>query len=371
MKAHIVTCDSKDRLREFVENGYVGVRPIPPKKLTERGLLSKLGTNWDIVADLKRVKPGDLIFLHADRSLYGLFAATSCFGEESDTPRVYKSKNLNIRYWTENKEYWPSDIENAYDQVRESTELCWKAGIQSVEGRYFDKPLDVMDIFRRASVGEIQTIPVRFWYDGEKTVKPMLQSEKEKIAELLTSFNSGIPSTRSVQPYDTRDLREITIDLHSYRNKVSCEKILEAYIMENITSDEGTPQAREETRKLVGDVDFFANTVYTYYTNYIDVFCQRKVDGENENMVVELKRGAPDPFPKTLEQVTDYASWIRLYMERGAHAGEKVVSIIVARTINKSYMNWKKKNPQANVRLFTYDFAEDFSYIKFEELANR
>ena len=111
MKAHIITCDSRERLQEFVDNGYAGVRPIPPKTLSKRGLSRKLSTNWDVIADLKRVKAGDLIFLHVEKGLYGLFRATSCFKEERDMPDVYKSKNLNLDYWTKNRDYWPPDIE--------------------------------------------------------------------------------------------------------------------------------------------------------------------------------------------------------------------------------------------------------------------
>lgn len=368
MKAHIITCDTKERLQEFIDNGYAGVRPIPPKTLSQRGLSRKLSTNWDGIADLKRVKAGDLIFLHVEKGLYGLFRATSCFKEEKDTPNIYKSKNLNLDYWTENRDYWPPDIEEGYDEIRESTGLCRKVGIESIEDMYFDKPLDVMEIFKLMSIGEIQTIPVRFLYDGEKTVKPMLESEKEKMIRLLINSNNGIRSKNFVESCDMRNFEEIKLDLRSYNNKVFCEKILEAYIMENITPNKENAKAHEEVRKIIGEVDFFANTVFTYYTNFIDVFCQKKENEKSRDIVIELKKGDVGPFPKTLNQIMDYTEWVRLYMEKGAHAKDEIIGIIIARKVDDSYIRWKRKNPNSNVKLYTYDFAKDFSYLKFREI---
>ncbi len=360
--------DTKERLQEFIENGYAGVRPIPPKTLSSRGLSSKLRTNWDIIADLKRVKVGDLILLHVEKGLYGLFRATSCFKEEKSMPNVYKSKNLNLDYWSDNKDYWPSDIEKKYNEIREGIDLYWKVGIESVEDMYFDKPLDVMEIFKLMSIGEIQTIPARFLYDGEKTVKPMLESEKGKIIKLLEDSNNGVRSKNFVDSCDMRNFEEIKLDLRSYENTVSCEKILEAYIMENITLNKENVKAHEEVRKIVGEVDFFANTVFTYYTNFIDVFCQKRVNENSQNVVIELKKGDLDTFPKTLNQIMDYTEWVQFYMEKGVHAEEEIVGIIIARKIDDSYISWKRKNPNSNVKLCKYDFTKDFSYLKFREV---
>jgi hypothetical protein len=367
--AHIITCDTKEKFQEFVTKGYAGVRPIPPKTLTERGLKRKIETNWDIIADLKRVKPGDIIFLHVAKKIYGLFNAASYFMEEESIPDVYKGENLNLPFWIENKSFWMKGMgDREYDEVRESVDYHWKVSIKSSDDLFFDRGLDIMKIFKLKTIGEIQSIPERFLYDGEKTVKPLLAHDTETIVELLKKENEGVRSTMNIEPYNMSKFQKIKLDLHSYQGELSCEKILEAYIMENITYNGTNLKAHEEIKKIVGDVDFFANTVFTYYTNFMDVFCQRKKeDGSIRNIIIELKKGST-PSPRTenvIEKLQQYMNWVKYFMEKGKHVDNELFGIIIAKRVTKPYIKWKKQNADSNIKLVEYDFSEDGSYLKF------
>ncbi len=67
---HIITCDSDDIRTRFIQYGFVGIRPV----LTKSANIGRtVRMNWDILADLARVKEGDYILLHTKGSITGVF----------------------------------------------------------------------------------------------------------------------------------------------------------------------------------------------------------------------------------------------------------------------------------------------------------
>ena len=138
MNGHIITCQNFAEYERFLEQGFAGVKPIPVKidsQLTNRKLASKIRTNWDVIADLKRVKAGDHVFLHTEKNIYGPYVTTTTFLESPEMPDCFKSQNLNIGYWLENY-----DINEDY-----GSDYFWKVGIKSIDGLTKEEGLDIHD----------------------------------------------------------------------------------------------------------------------------------------------------------------------------------------------------------------------------------
>lgn len=57
---HVITCDDENTLDNFIRNGRVGIRPVIMSNTS-----SSVRMNWDILAEIARVKAEDRVLLHA------------------------------------------------------------------------------------------------------------------------------------------------------------------------------------------------------------------------------------------------------------------------------------------------------------------
>jgi hypothetical protein len=92
MNAHIINCTEAD-FDEFMKNGYIGVG-IVLGGTTPQHLSRVCTTSYSMYADMKTVRPGDLIFIHAKNKIYGIFEAASEFKEDSKVPPQFLSENM-------------------------------------------------------------------------------------------------------------------------------------------------------------------------------------------------------------------------------------------------------------------------------------
>lgn len=150
MGQHIITVESLGMFKKFKAQGYLGVSPRPPgdpKKPILRA--SAVGTNWDIIADLKRVKPGDTIFVHVKgHHVFGVYEASTHFMEDPQTMRPYRSPDLK-------KEVWEK-----YEKFPEPS-YYWQVGIRPKNGNQFDKGFHPNEVFKLKAAGKIISIPER------------------------------------------------------------------------------------------------------------------------------------------------------------------------------------------------------------------
>lgn len=189
MRGHIITCLSDSDYQTFINSGFAGLYPIDfkssanPTNPTDRQLRSKIRVNWDIIADLKRVKPEDYIFLHTNKIIYGPFKATSHFLESPNMPNRFKSNNLNFQFWKT----------NCAGPVSYNQSYPWKIGITHIPNVTKVDGFSSMELFKLTSVGLIQSIPQRFKYhDMPKIVKQTNNALQRAMTRQLEKINQAI-----------------------------------------------------------------------------------------------------------------------------------------------------------------------------------
>ena len=344
IKGHLITCLDQGEVRSFDENKYVGVGPFyPVSSATDRQIGARLRIMWDVIADLKRARPGDVCFLHSEGEIFGPYVLTSTFKESATMPQVLKSSSITYDYWVTNKAL--------FDDIR-MDEYGYVASIEKPRGCNCNGT-DLMDLFLSQSRGIFNGVPPRFMYgDTKKVVKPLLYHELLQLLDIV-KFNgdwSAIPATT----YQTNQLSDISLDLSDYGNRLYCEKLLEAWFMENMFPG-GAQYGTVQT--VIGDYNYYSNSTYTYYTNFLDVLAY-SLDGDylmshcdhcnnvnrdfaQEIKILELKRDYISDPSWVVAQVDAYIRWAQAVLNPRA----TVMGYIVAAGFGQSCQTLKASNP--------------------------
>jgi|GEM_PF-4163311 len=343
-KGHLITCLDVGEVKTFDENRYVGTGPFyPASTATDRQIGARLRIMWDVVADLKRARPGDVCFLHSEGQIFGPYVLTSTFKESATMPQVLQSSNITYNYWVTNKSLFDDISMDEYGYV---------ASIEKPRGCN-DNGTDLMDLFLNQSRGVFNGVPPRFMYgDTKKVVKPLLYHEIIQLLDIV-QFNgdwSPIPAA----PYQTSQLSDISLDLSDYGNRLYCEKLLEAWFMENMFS--GSPQYGA-IQSIIGNYNYYANSTYTYYTNFLDVLAYNldnnylmshcnhchnvNRDFAQEIKIIELKRDYINDPSWVVDQVEAYIRWAQVVLNPRA----TVVGYVVAAGFGQSCQPIKASKP--------------------------
>jgi hypothetical protein len=353
MKGHLITCLDIGEVRRFEAQRFVGLGPFPPESgSSRRKINARVRIIWDVIADLKRVQPNDICFLHTEGLIFGPYIFRSVFYESRNLPPILSSSNLNMEYWWNN----PDEFENVSIE-----EYGYVASIDKPEGCN-SVGADLMGLFLRQSLGVFNGIPPRFMYgDTKKIVKPLLYHEIPQMLEMV-NFNGNW--TVSPGPtYLVDNLNPISLDLNDYGGHLFCEKILEAWLMENMSP---TGRQYRELVDLIGNFEYYGNSIYTYYTNFLDAIaynlpesntirrCQRcnniLRDFATAIRVIELKRDRLADGLRTLEQVSGYMEWaIRVLNPRSRTTG-----YVIASDFDREYRNFVRSNTRNDIRLLKY-----------------
>ncbi len=359
-RGHIINCEGMYAFNQFLEEGYVGVSPINPRRFTSGGRSWAVRTNWDIIADLKRVKPGDLIFLHvtaeSEGEIKGVFEATSHFMESPETPEIYKSANL--RYYPP-EPCWRDCPEEEFGKP----DYFWQAGIKELEGYYFKDGFNSTEVFRLAKEGRIWTVPVRWKYaDMAKTVRPLLGSEAKELKKLLVRNNLGEPLETSISPKNLSNFSEIRLLLTPYNGQLYDEKILEAWILDNLTQNGNNKTEYNMVTDIFGKLNVFGNTIQAFYLDFMDIFgyIEDKEEFKYGFKVAELKKGEPEEFPLTIKQLTKYMDWVTTELAGGD--AFKVEGIIIAKDFSQEYIDYIQQRNSIEygnkINLVKYDLSD-------------
>ncbi len=118
MKGHLITCLSSNDLEDFDSNGYVGLGPFYPRSdSTRRQVGARLRILWDVIADLKRVQPGDICFLHTEGYIYGPYVFRSGFLESRALPNILRSPNTTLDNWWDHRNEFDGLYTEGYGYV--------------------------------------------------------------------------------------------------------------------------------------------------------------------------------------------------------------------------------------------------------------
>ena len=369
-RAHLITCLSKEDYQQFIENGFAGLYPQKVKEdkvQSSKSRLSRLRTNLDIIADLKRVKKDDYVFLHIKNKggIYGPFIAKTEFKESPNVAEPFKSNNLTKNFW-----------KNKFDENEIKEEYPWRISIESVEGVTKDAKIDAMELFKlKSAKASIHSIPERFFYqDSPKIVKPLLTHESEQILDLLEKAGMEANSLK-VKPQELEGFKEIRLNLIPHGNEVYTEKIIESWLLENSIYKDSNYTENKNIREIFGEFEHFANTIFTYYTNFLDVlfysetqekvaeFCQccGKFNSKNKTniSVVEVKKSIVSE--ETINQVKEYGEWALKVL--GDNKMENLRLFIIGKDFEE---NMLEKSGEINC--IKYHLIDEHPYFHLEKI---
>lgn len=361
-KGHLITCLSIDEIRRFEEELYIGLGPFYPREgSTNRQIGSRLRILWDVIADLKRVQPGDICFFHANGLIFGPYIIKSTFRESLNLPEILKSTNLSYENWIERREEFSDLNINEYGYI---------ASIEIPDGCNRDG-IDLMELFLRQSLGIFNGIPPRFMYgDTKKIVKPLLYHELKQLLQIV-GFEESLEFTIVDLNEEIDTLDEISLNLTSYNGHLYSEKLLEAWIIQNISAN---GDHYNELTDLFGNFNYYANSIFTYYTNFLDVIayniheeydigncpnCSNIIRNFANNIkVVELKRDRINNLQTVITQIRNYIRWAQTIL----NPNTDVTGYIIANGFQENIDQYRQEN------LFFIRYSIENTSLTFEIL---
>jgi hypothetical protein len=292
--------------------------------------------NAEVVASLKAVRPGDLIFLYVTRvGIYGLWKALShVFFDDSD-----------IGFRGDPGQLFPYRI-------------CLEPAI-----RQFTKPVSMSDTLDLRDKGKMWTFDLGA--SIKKNHYPITEEEGKEIIRLLLRNNPiSEPITPLAEVYKS-DQVVLPIKLDTDRKgRLTFEGHLNAWFMQSF--------AQGKLRDVVGEYSDCLNYVPTSFNTVMDIFLTHVTTVDSMDILhkfscFELKTGTGNE--DDLNQIIKYENWLTRKLANGDH--EMVQSILVAFDFQDKvleYVRRRKVIEEKTVRLLTYRVAEKGEGITLAEV---
>ena len=327
-QVHLITAQNLDTFREMLDGGEVFCGPLVPTNNHNRSPRWK--STVDMVADLCRVREGDIIFVQViGDNIYGAFKANSSFKEDPNIPDCFRSSTLS--YYPE--EGWSYMDGGAFPEG----DYYWCCAIENHPEFYFEKGISHRDLFDLKFRGEIWTIPERFKYnDKAKTVKPLDIAELSPIINLFQRENRGRISDRIIEPCNLDDWESVSASLSTWNDVLENEKQLEGKIIEMLRDSDSSAV------QIFGELNFVANAIPSFYLDFMDIYGYQQTNGNIfRHVVIELKKdgfgGEIGSQGCPVSQVLRYRDWI---VQNRANGDIRAVdSFVVAYSFDQEYLN--------------------------------
>lgn len=330
MNAHIINCDEEEFFNSFRPNGYLGVGLVI-KSIAPQALSRACRTSYSMCADMKTIRVGDIIFVHAAQKIYGAFKAATEFCENPRTPQRFLSTNIHYNPnpnkpnsgWRGNITE-PADI--GYYRRIAITHFTDKQG----RNLCFEKGIDSNEVFELKLKKSIWSVPERWLYgDTKRTVRPLMENEAFDLLKILDRENADNSRRLAVKPAKLANYKPIRFVLDP--NIVVDEKIIEGWVLENIGRHPDLDSA-------LGPLTSFGNNMPAGYLKFMDIFGYQQLSlGIRKYKVIEIKKDECS-FPNDVNQVIGYADWV---VENIAEGDYKLVeSIIIAKDFDDGCINF-------------------------------
>ncbi len=361
MNAHIINCDKIDLFDKFKADGYLGVG-FPKVEVREgkanvktSGQLRNICKNaYGMFADMKRVFPGDMIFVHTEKRIYGVFKAKSHFKEDLSVDELYLSKNIHFYSVQNNQESgWQRYTNRELPQLRDYFRQVSISHFIDKDDRNicFEKGFSATEVFDLKRAGKIWSIPERWKYpDSARIVRPIMLDEAQELIKLLELQN--LESDRiEMLPKKMDQMNDIQLVLNP--KIVENEKIIEAWLNMSFKT--------KDLKDVFGTIDSFGNNVQVGYLKGIDIFGYRRTArGLTKYKVIEVKKDRILNGTSCLEQVSTYMDWVIMHLSEGNP--KLVEGYIVARDFDKETIQFVKKHNAINsgrkISLVKFSYVE-------------
>lgn len=346
MNAHIINCNENDFFSSFLPGGYLGVG-IVVKGTTPRQLSNACRMSYSMYADMKTIRVGDIIFVHAGKRIYGAFEAVTEFCEDPTAPQPFLSRNIH---------YYPNNVNTG-----------WQGNIATIPniGYYrrmaithftnnhgknlcFEDGIDSNEVFELKFKKKIWSIPERWKYtDTARTVRPLMENEAFELLRILERENADKSNRLNVTPANLTNYIPIQFILDP--NVVSDEKIIEGWILENIGRNNVLDSA-------LGPLTCFGNNMPAGYLKFMDIFGYQELSiGNRKYKIMEVKKDEC-VFPDDINQLLGYIDWVVENITSGNY--KAVEGIIIAKDFDENCISFVKNfnTMGRKIRLIKFDY---------------
>jgi len=323
---HIITCDSYEIMTKFINSGLVGVRPVLTKVKTnspaQRQVAYTTRMNWDILADVARVKKGDYVMLHSGGIIKGIFEATHDPLITKVDANLFDGPKIDTKQWHKN---WG----NVTQKIATNNPVWW-IPIRPVDELFFEKmSMDI--IFDSIVKGKVSSLPNRLRYeDKNKTIKGLTDSDFEVILELFFNY-SYKDNNRLTIPSNIANMIPITFE---YLTCDGYEKNLESLIIYRIRSGMFNISGIQFSHLNV------FNTVPLGYLKMADLLTwNEKYDKIINPWIWELKSNPLywNDLKDEIKKLSNRAAYLNTFFK--CNVSFKVSGVVVAQTFNSNAIN--------------------------------
>ena len=320
---HIITCDSYEVMTNFINSGLVGVRPVLTKsKNQQRQIADTVRMNWDILADVARVKKGDYVLLHTGGVIKGVFEVVGDPLVVQALAHLFDGPNINTETWFDN---W-----NDVKQQVASRSPVWIIPIKPHSELYF-KEMSMDVLFNSIAKGRITSLPQRLRYeDKNKTTKGLTENDFEVILELFYNYSSSDGSPP--QSDGPSNMVPITFD---YLTNNGYEKNLEALIVYRIRSGALSISGVQFSHSNV------LNTVPLGYLKMADLLTWDEKNGKIINPWIwelKIKSLKWNELKEEIKKLSNRASYLNTLFKVNQE-GFKVSGVVVAPDFSEDVIN--------------------------------
>ena len=350
MNAHIINIpDENYFLNSCIPNGFLGVGIVVTSQ-TPQGLSKACATSYSMYADMKTIRVGDMIFIHAGNKIYGVFKAESEFVEDSTAPVHIYSRNIHYHPnpnvansgWSTNfpaipnvSDYRRISISHFVDSVCKN--LCYEIGIDSTE------------VFDLKYHRKIFSIPERWKYtDAARTIRPLMEFEAFEILKLIEIENADNSNRLTIQPMNLQTYLLLEFILNN--NIVENEKIIEGWICSQLGRNANIDSIFKEFR-------CFGNNIPIGYLKFIDILgYQTLPSGIKKYKIIEVKKG-DCIYPDNITQLIDYINKAALNIVEGNF--KLIDGYLVAKTFSQACIDFVTQFNQTGrlIRLVSFDYS--------------
>jgi len=272
---------------------------------------------------MKTVRPGDLIFLHTEQKIYGIFEATTEFLEDAGAPPEFLSLNM---HHAEDPSRRGSGWRNLapVPQIGDYRRVAIKHFEKDGNNLCFEEGFEATEIFELKRKNKVWSIPERWKYtDAARTVRPLMLNEAWELYNLLKRENSDNSNRRIIQPTNLANYVPIRFILNP--RIVTDEKIIEGWILSEI----GRNRVLD---KAIGHLTCFGNNVPIGYLKFADIIGYHDLsEGLMKYKVIEVKKDE-SIFPDNINQLLNYVDWVS---ENITHDRKLILGAIVAQDFDR------------------------------------
>ncbi len=312
---HIITCDSYEVMTNFINSGLVGIRPVLTKSQNlQRQIADTVRMNWDILADIARVKKGDYVLLHTGGIIAGIFEVIEDPLVDQNLSHLFDGPNINTGNWENNWNIVTS-------KIMSDNPVVWFIPIKPHDELYF-KEISMDVIFDCIAKGKLTSLPQRLRYeDKNKTVKGLTSRDFEVILELFYNYSNNINPPKISS--SSNNMIPITFD---YLTNDGYEKNLEALMVYRIRSGTLSISGVQFSHSNV------LNTVPLGYLKMADLLTWDEINGKIINpWIWELKKEKIgwNTLKEEIKKLSKRASYLNTFF-KPSQEFFKISGVIVA-----------------------------------------